>query len=172
MLKLIKISNLQSGKGDYPSINLEDIKNLRIPLPPVKIQNEIVSKIEKLETKRHRNNEKIKNRQKKIKSIIKEVFKIYPKVKVGDKLTLEYGKSLPKNKRVPGEYPVAGSNGIDGWHNEFLVKAPAIVVGRKGSAGKVNLFKQHCYPIDTTYYVKLKNPKENIIFYFYIFSSF
>lgn len=68
--------------------------------------------------------------------------------------TLEYGASLPKKKRVAGEYPVVGSNGITGWHNEYLIEGPAIVVGRKGSVGEVNWVEENCFPIDTTYYVK------------------
>ena len=69
--------------------------------------------------------------------------------------TLEYGSSLPKKKRVDGPYPVIGSNGITGFHNEYLVAGPAIIVGRKGSAGEVTYCADNCFPIDTTYYVKL-----------------
>jgi hypothetical protein len=36
-----------------------------------------------------------------------------------------------------GVIPVAGSNGIDGYHSEALARGPGIVVGRKGSAGEV-----------------------------------
>ena len=57
--------------------------------------------------------------------------------------TLEYGSSLPKRKRVPGPYPVMGSNGVSDYHNEFLVEGPAIVVGRKGSAGEVTYVEDH-----------------------------
>lgn len=51
--------------------------------------------------------------------------------------TLEYGKPLPERVRTEGDYPVMGSNGVIGTHNEFLVKGPVIIVGRKGSAGRV-----------------------------------
>ena len=86
--------------------------------------------------------------------------------------TLEYGASLPKEKRVEGPYPVVGSNGITGYHNEFLVEGPAIVVGRKGSAGEVTLIEKNCFPIDTTYYVKQTNPAEsNISFLFWILKT-
>ncbi|MBU0710435.1 N-6 DNA methylase [bacterium] len=68
--------------------------------------------------------------------------------------TLEYGASLPKKNRVNGDYPVIGSNGITGWHNEYLIESPAIVVGRKGSAGEVTYIDNPCFPIDTTYYIK------------------
>ena len=82
-----------------------------------------------------------------------------------DVCTLEYGASLPKGKRIEGPFPVVGSNGITGYHNEYLVEGPTIVVGRKGSAGEVTLIEQNCFPIDTTYYVKQTNPKQSDIFY-------
>jgi type I restriction enzyme M protein len=81
--------------------------------------------------------------------------------------TLEYGASLPKQKRVNGPYPVVGSNGITGYHSEYLVEGPAIVVGRKGSAGEVTLIEENCFPIDTTYYIKQTNPAESNIRYLY-----
>ncbi len=70
-------------------------------------------------------------------------------------LTLEYGISLPEHKRISGDFPVYGSNGVVGSHNEFLVNAPCIIVGRKGSAGEINWSDKNCTPIDTTFYVKL-----------------
>ncbi|WP_240333310.1 restriction endonuclease subunit S [Helicobacter suis] len=77
-------------------------------------------------------------------------------VRLGEILSLEYGDSLPEYKRITGKYPIMGSNGVVGYHNTFLIRSPAIIVGRKGSAGKVNYMDQDCYPIDTTYFVQLK----------------
>ena len=81
--------------------------------------------------------------------------------------TLEYGASLPKKSRVDGPYPVMGSNGISGYHNEYLIKGPAIIVGRKGSAGEVTYINTDCFPIDTTYYVKIVDPNRTEILYLY-----
>ncbi len=75
--------------------------------------------------------------------------------KIDKVLVLEYGISLPENKRISGDFPVYGSNGVVGNHNEFLIKAPCIIVGRKGSAGEVNWSDKNCTPIDTAFYVKL-----------------
>lgn len=81
--------------------------------------------------------------------------------------TLEYDASLPKKKRKPGPFPVVGSNGITGWHDAYLIEGPAIIVGRKGSAGEVGWIAENCFPIDTTYYVRLKNDsKTNLRFLF------
>ncbi len=74
---------------------------------------------------------------------------------IGRILTLEYGISLPEDNRVNGDYPVYGSNGVVGNHNKYSVKAPCIIVGRKGSVGQVNWSENDCTPIDTTFYVKL-----------------
>jgi type I restriction enzyme M protein len=81
--------------------------------------------------------------------------------------TLEYGASLPKDKRQDGPCPVVGSNGITGYHTEHLIEGPAIVVGRKGSAGEVTWIDKSCFPIDTTYYVKQTNPVESDLKYLY-----
>ncbi len=92
--------------------------------------------------------------------MIVEIPTKYPSRRLGDMISFEYGKALPKRNRRPGEYPVVGSSGIVGNHNEYLVEAPAIIVGRKGSVGKVTLIDdKHCFPIDTTFYLKF-NPEE------------
>jgi len=76
--------------------------------------------------------------------------------KLDDIISLEYGKGLPENSRIEGSYPVVGSNGIVGYHKEALVKGPGIVVGRKGTIGAVSWIDEDFWPIDTTYYVKIK----------------
>ena len=74
---------------------------------------------------------------------------------LGDVIDLEYGKSLPlKDRKHVGDVPVYGSNGVVGKHDVALVNGPCIVVGRKGSAGIVNIVRKPCWPIDTTYFVR------------------
>ena len=83
----------------------------------------------------------------------------WPRVRLGDVVSLEYGKSLPADVRDPhGKFPVAGSNGPLGKHTSAFVSSPGIVVGRKGSAGKVIWYEEDFWPIDTTYYVVPKIP--------------
>jgi Type I restriction modification DNA specificity domain len=75
----------------------------------------------------------------------------WPVVSLEDVLSLEYGAALPAVRRdSSGSIPVAGSNGVDGYHVKALVKGPGIVVGWKGSAGKVAWFDSDFWPIDTT----------------------
>lgn len=68
---------------------------------------------------------------------------------------LEYGERLAESSRKEGKYPVLGSNGIIGYHSEYLIKGPGIVVGRKGTIGVVNWSERDFWSIDTTYYVEM-----------------
>lgn len=67
--------------------------------------------------------------------------------------TFTYGDSLANEERVEGGIPVYGSNGIVGYHNEYITHKPCVIIGRKGSFGKVNFSETECFPIDTTYFV-------------------
>jgi type I restriction enzyme S subunit len=74
-------------------------------------------------------------------------------LRFGDVYPLEYGNNLPKPKRSnTGEYNVYGSNGIVGSHNAACVKSSCIVVGRKGSAGALNIsLDDGCWVTDVAY---------------------
>ena len=61
-----------------------------------------------------------------------------------------------------------GSNGIDGYHSDYLIEAPAVIVGRKGSVGKVNWIEQNCTPIDTTFYVQVNSKYINLRYSFFV----
>lgn len=79
---------------------------------------------------------------------------------VGELLTLEYGKPLPEKARDGQGFPVYGSNGIVGYHSQELVKGPGVIVGRKGSSGAVNFSEADFSPIDTAFYVLVKDSAE------------
>jgi type I restriction enzyme S subunit len=89
---------------------------------------------------------------------------------LGDVFTFEYGDNLPASKRTEtGEYPVYGSNGIVGTHHTYLTKEPVIIVGRKGSAGALNIANGPSWTTDVAYFVRL--PKDlDLRFTYYLFS--
>ena len=89
--------------------------------------------------------------------------------KLGDILTLEYGKPLPKNKRTAeGLYPVYGANGVKDRTNEFYVEETSIIVGRKGSAGEINYTENKFWPLDVTYFTKFDKNELNLDFLFHL----
>ncbi len=90
--------------------------------------------------------------------------------RLDDYLELAYGKSLTASNRVEGEFPVYGSGGISGSHNEAIVKGPGIIVGRKGTVGSVYWENKDFFPIDTVFYVVPKGDN-NLRFIYYLLKS-
>jgi len=89
--------------------------------------------------------------------------------RLGEILQLNYGKSLPVKSRVDGAVPVYGSNGIVGAHNAPTVKKPGLILGRKGSAGRVHFSRGPFCPIDTTFYVTQDDaPDVDLEFLFFL----
>ena len=71
-------------------------------------------------------------------------------------LVLQYGKGLKANDRATeGPIPVFGSNGIVGYTSEPLTVSPSIIVGRKGSAGALNLCDGPSWTTDVAYFVEV-----------------
>ena len=147
VLKELKTGAAQGG------LNRDNFGNLSVPIPSIEKQKEIVSLMEEHE-------DIILEQEKIIKELNEKIisfdFSKYDNksIKLNEIISLEYGISLPEKKRILGEYPVYGSNGIVGYHNKFLVEAPNIIIGRKGSAGEINFANKNFTPIDTTFYVK------------------
>lgn len=84
---------------------------------------------------------------------------------LGDLIRLEYGKPLPDSERCPnGRYPVYGANGEKDRTNRAYWDKPSIVVGRKGSAGEVNLTEPAFWPLDVTYYVTFDERRYDLRF--------
>ena len=85
--------------------------------------------------------------------IKKQLPEGWTKSALKDIIKINYGKGLPQKKRIKGVCPVYGSNGIIGYHDKAQTQGATIIIGRKGSVGKVHLSKVPCWPIDTTYYI-------------------
>ena len=74
---------------------------------------------------------------------------------VGALLEFRYGKGMKSSERLDqGPVPVFGSNGIVGYCETPLTEAPSIVVGRKGSAGALNLCNGPSWTTDVAYFVE------------------
>jgi type I restriction enzyme S subunit len=78
------------------------------------------------------------------------------RAKIGSILELQYGKGLKATERSEeGPVPVFGSNGIVGFTDEPLTARPSIIVGRKGSAGALNLCDGPSWTTDVAYFVEV-----------------
>ncbi len=81
---------------------------------------------------------------------------------------LKYGDALPSERREEGTIVVFGSNGPVGTHSRANTTSPVIILGRKGSSGKIVFSEEACFAIDTTYYIDRMQKEVNIRWLFYI----
>lgn len=91
--------------------------------------------------------------------------------KLGDIVVFNYGKGLKAENRLEGIIPVYSSAGITGYHNEALVCSDGLVVGRKGTVGKVYYSKTPFYCIDTAYYIIPDDKKYRLNFLYYFLKT-
>lgn len=93
---------------------------------------------------------------------------IWETKKLGEVIKLEYGKPLPKESREEGgKYPAYGANGVKCWSNQYYLDRPSIIVGRKGSAGEVNLTEEKFWPLDVTYFVTYDHTQYDLTFLYH-----
>ena len=74
---------------------------------------------------------------------------------VGSLLEFQYGKGIKASEHLAkGTVPVFGSNGIVGYCKTPLTETPSIIIGRKGSAGALNLCEGPSWTKDVAYFVE------------------
>ena len=85
----------------------------------------------------------------------------WKEVRLGDVLDFHRGYDLPKSEMENGDVPVAGSNGIIGFHNKATAITPCITIGRSGSIGQP-FYYERAWAHNTVLYIddfKGNNPK-------------
>lgn len=88
--------------------------------------------------------------------------------RLGECLTLNYGKALKADDRVSGDIAVFGSSGVVGCHDEHLSTGPGIILGRKGNVGSVYWSHGPFWAIDTVYFV---SAEQSDLYYYYALSN-
>jgi type I restriction enzyme S subunit len=75
-------------------------------------------------------------------------------ITLGDFVVLQRGHDLTADERKPGNVPVMGAAGQNGYHDKAIAKAPGIVIGRSGgSFGQVHFSDADFWPHNTGLYV-------------------
>ena len=174
--------NTIAGGSAQPNANAKDLTSYPFYLPPKHIQQKIAAILSAYDDLIENNKLRIALLEKMAEEIYREWFvrlrfpghgsvKVVKGVpegweekKLNEIVELCYGKALKAEERVSGDYPVFGSSGVVGTHNKPLVKAPGIIVGRKGNVGSIHWTDCDFFPIDTAYYVQ-----SNISFYYLFF---
>ena len=175
LLEGINILGYLTGTAQ-PKLSQANLKAIRFNLPPLSAQQKIAGILSAYDDLIENNTRRIEILEEMARMLYRKWFvkfrfpgheavqfveselglipKDWEVVKVGDVIELAYGKNLVAKNRVAGKVPVFSSAGLIDYHNQSLVKAPGIVVGRKGNVGSVFWTNEDFHPIDTTFYVK------------------
>jgi len=98
-------------------------------------------------------------------------MKNWSSYKIGDLITLEYGKALRDYRSGQGSYIVYGTNGPIGKTNSHIYNKPSLIIGRKGAYRGVYLSRMPFYVIDTAFYSKMRTEKVSAHFLYYWFNT-
>jgi type I restriction enzyme S subunit len=89
---------------------------------------------------------------------------------VGEYCPFVYGKAIKKQEQYEQGIPVFGSNGVYTYSKNELVKPYAVIIGRKGTVGKVHLSPEPCWVSDTAFYIQYDSIDE-ARFAYYLLST-
>ena len=138
----------------------DEMCNVELPVPNIDVQRKIVEAYKIVEDRIKLKRKINDNLEATAQALYQELFvdnsenPSWQQGTVGDVLQLQRGHDLPRTEMLGGEYPVAGSTGIIGYHNKFTVETPVIVMGRSGNIGNPRLYLCNCWTHNTSLYVK------------------
>jgi len=176
---------LDRGNGaTVDTLTIQKLQSVEISAPPLAEQQRIVGVLDEafagLATAQAHAAQNLQNARALFASHLQSVFALgaaemkkgWLEKTVGDILQLEYGKPLDESDRKPnGRYPVYGANGEKDRTDKFYHDKPSIIVGRKGSAGEINLTEAKFWPLDVTYFVTFDEKQHDLRFLYHLLTT-
>lgn len=161
------IASMANG-GAQQNLNAGQIKEYKIPLPPLAEQQRIADILSSLDDKIELNNQINDNLEKQAQALFKNWFIDYAPFggvmpedwiegKLSDLAKITSGKRPPmkqSEKTNDVAIPLIGAASIMGFTNDFLYDEPVLVTGRVGTHGVIQRFVSKCWPSDNTLVVK------------------
>lgn len=87
-------------------------------------------------------------------------------IRLDNLVTLQRGFDIAVREQIEGFIPVISSGGTSSYHNEYKVIGPGVIIGRKGTLGKVYFSAENYWPHSTTLWVKdFKGNNPKFIYY-------
>ena len=176
---------LSKDKADgYPTLNLSEVKNVKVIIPSLLEQQKIAFILSKIQQAIVQQDKIIETTRELKKSFMNKLFteglhgeeqkeseiSLIPKTwnikRLGEVATLQRGKDLPKYEFKKGNIPVIGSNGCIGYHNKAIKQGPGVITGRSGSIGKITYIEGSYWPHNTALYVKDFHDNEPLFVYY------
>ena len=94
----------------------------------------------------------------------------FNKYTLQDLVSIKYGKSQKKVESLDGTIPIYGTGGLMGYASEPLYTKPSVLIGRKGSIGKVKYVDHPFWTVDTLFYTEVNEELVKPKFLYYLMS--
>ena len=146
--------------ANHKNISKDYISNIKIPIPPLEIQKDIVEQLDfiyeqcivesenKIQQLKKLNEMYLKNRIQ-FENNEKTLGEVCDEIKIG--------KDVVKKNRVKGIYPFYGANGIIDYVNEFLFDGKFILTARTGSIGSLHITNDKFWCSGDVHRLKINN---------------
>ena len=155
---------LQSmGTGaTFKEVSKATVQRIEISLPPLEDQKRIAAILDQADKLRRLRQTAITKLNTLGQSIFYEMFgdpksntKHIKTVFLGDLIKVSSGDGLTSGKMRPGDFPVYGGNGINGYHDKTNVDQDTIVIGRVGVyCGSIHVTKSKAWVTDNALVVR------------------
>ena len=156
--------------GANVSLTVDSLRNIKIPVPPISVQEELVYILDKFEALSFELTAELAARKKQYKYYRDSLFRFddkYVEWTTLDQISKNCDrqrKPVTKDKRVAGKYPYYGASGIVDYVDDYIFDGDYLLVSEDGAnllarstpiafsiSGK-NLFAQTSLSITVTYY--------------------
>lgn len=148
----------------YPAVREDDVKSIIIPVPSIKVQQQIASELDKINELIEIKRSQLSDLDLLAQSLFYEMFgdpitnpKGWETTLFGNLIRLKSGDALSAKNFCNGQYPVYGGNGIAGYHNRYNISGQNIIIGRVGAlCGNVRLINANIFVTDNAFVVNLQ----------------
>ena len=170
--------------GVRGSLTWEDFCNMRLPIPSITRQREIVSEYETLSRRICLNNQMIQNLEATAQALYRKTFvdnidkKNLPEGwkmgTLGEVATFKYGKLAEKHVRSKEyPYPVFSGYAVTGYTDEYTLKEPTIVIIARGDAGtgRICMSPKECFLSNLAIAIETKDVLIKDYLYYHLLDS-
>ena len=165
-----KVIDLAQGTAQ-PNISTKDLQNIKIPIPSLERQQEIVKYLDFIYEKTNKtSNEKIAELKQLNKFCLnnQKIFGENVVKTLGEVCNFKNGKGIKKDTLVEGEYPVIGGGQKPmGFHNEYNADENTILCSSSGAyAGFISKYNKKVWASDCFSIIPKNNSINNTYLYY------
>lgn len=180
-----RIFDESQGTAMSNLIGIKDFKEIELLIPPLPVQHAIVSKIEELLSELNKGKQQLETAQQQLRiyrqAVLKWAFEGrltnenvkdcelpegWRRVLLGNVLKVSSGKGLKVNQLTGGEFPVYGGNGQNGFHTDYFIEEPKLIIGRVGvKCGVTHITKPKAWVTDNALIVEPLTSDFNMTFF-------